>query len=72
MVLMNTTSPSPVMAVPFDDDCDWPRKLLHVPSMTSYPWAPGDRYGEAVKPGYLAITYMWGRWRLGDGENPSF
>ncbi|KAF8848159.1 hypothetical protein BDZ45DRAFT_754138 [Acephala macrosclerotiorum] len=24
---------------------DWPQRLLHVPSMISFEWAPGDRYG---------------------------
>lgn len=33
-------------------------------------WAPGNRYGEAVEPHYLAITYTWGRWRLDDHEEP--
>lgn len=56
------------MSLPFDEDCEWPRRLLHVPSMTSMTWAPGNRYGDVFGPKYLAITYTWGRWRLGDNE----
>ena len=44
----------------------WPRRLLHVPSLTSFEWQPGNRYGDAVEPEYNAITYTWGRWRLKD------
>lgn len=58
------------MATLFDDDCDWPRRLLHVPSMTSYKWGPGDVYGNVVKPKYSALTYTWGRWRLLPDEMP--
>jgi hypothetical protein len=43
---------------------NWPRRLLHVPTMTSYPWQEGNVYGGAVKPLYNAISYTWGRWRL--------
>ncbi|KAK8051741.1 hypothetical protein PG993_003126 [Apiospora rasikravindrae] len=48
----------------------WPRRLLHVPSMTSMPWTPGNRYGPFSEPAYNVITYTWGRWRLHDGETP--
>lgn len=48
----------------FDDDCAWPRRLLHVPSMTSVQWAAGDYYGNDRAPRYIAISYTWGRWRL--------
>jgi len=48
----------------------WPRRLLHVPSLTSYEWQAGNRYGNAVAPEYNAITYTWGRWRLKD--EPSY
>ncbi|KAI1157390.1 hypothetical protein F5B18DRAFT_209409 [Nemania serpens] len=46
----------------------WPRRLLHVPSMTSYEWTPGNNYGGFKEPAYNAITYTWGRWRLEDKE----
>lgn len=42
----------------------WPRRLLHVPSMTSYEWQPGHSYGSVRCPAYNAITYTWGRWRI--------
>lgn len=42
----------------------WPRRLLHVPSMTSMEWQPGDRYGEHVAPRYNAVSYTWGRYDL--------
>ncbi|KAI0454254.1 hypothetical protein F5B21DRAFT_476443 [Xylaria acuta] len=48
----------------------WPRRLLHVPTMTSYGWAPGNMYGRFKEPAYNAITYTWGRWRLKDQEHP--
>ena len=42
----------------------WPRRLLHVPSMTSYEWQDGHQYGTHVKPRYNAISYTWGRYQL--------
>ncbi|KAI0548225.1 hypothetical protein F4679DRAFT_551677 [Xylaria curta] len=58
------------MDAPFDDNCRWPRRLLHVPTMTSHRWAPGDRYGEHESPLYVALSYTWGRWRLSDDGAP--
>lgn len=52
----------------FNDDCSWPRRLLHVPTMTSHKWKPGDAYGGYIRPKYIAISYTWGRWRLRPGE----
>lgn len=49
----------------------WPRRLLHVPTMTSHEWQKGNRYGNHVEPKYNAITYTWGRWRLQENEQPS-
>ncbi|KAI3390384.1 hypothetical protein diail_9826, partial [Diaporthe ilicicola] len=46
----------------------WPRRLLHVPSMTSFPWQPGNVYGNVVEPKYNILTYTWGRWRLRDND----
>jgi hypothetical protein len=43
---------------------NWPRRLLYVPSMTSYEWQRGNRYGEHIAPKYNALSYTWGRWRL--------
>lgn len=47
----------------FDDNGDWPRWLLHVDSLTSYPWQPGNRYGSICDPAYSAITYTWGQFQ---------
>ncbi|KAF7525335.1 hypothetical protein G7054_g11122 [Neopestalotiopsis clavispora] len=44
----------------------WPRRLLHVPTLTSFEWQPGNQYGNAKNPSYNAVTYTWGRWRLPD------
>lgn len=48
----------------------WPRRLLHVPSLTSYEWQPGNIYGSVKEPEYNAITYTWGRWKLQDQPSP--
>jgi hypothetical protein len=50
----------------FDNDGIWPRRLLHVPTMTSHKWQPGNRYNGQCEPRYNAISYTWGRWRLND------
>ncbi|RYP45314.1 hypothetical protein DL768_008328 [Monosporascus sp. mg162] len=48
----------------------WPRRLLHVASMRSYPWNPGNIYNGVKEPDYTAISYTWGRWALHDDEQP--
>ncbi|KAF8848577.1 hypothetical protein BDZ45DRAFT_264044 [Acephala macrosclerotiorum] len=48
----------------FDNDGVWPRRLLHVPTMTSHKWQPGNTYGGHSNPKYNALSYTWGRWRL--------
>ncbi|KAF2122747.1 hypothetical protein BDV96DRAFT_639314 [Lophiotrema nucula] len=47
---------------------DWPRRLLHVPTLTSYEWQPGNTYNGMRSPTYNVITYTWGRYRLGEQE----
>ena len=42
----------------------WPKRLLHVPSMTSFAWSLGNVYGGVTEPRYNAISYTWGRFRL--------
>lgn len=42
----------------------WPRRLLHVPSMTSLEWEPGNFYGVTQAPKYNILSYTWGRYRL--------
>ncbi|RDW57009.1 hypothetical protein BP6252_13927 [Coleophoma cylindrospora] len=54
--------------IEFDDACSWPRRLLHVPTMTSWPWAPENRYGSYSSPKYNAVSYTWGRWQVTDPE----
>jgi hypothetical protein len=51
-----------------DEICRWPRRLLHVPSMTSHKWMPGNIYGGHASPDYNAISYTWGRWQLRSGQ----
>lgn len=50
----------------FDNDSAWPRRLLHIPSMTSHKWQPGNRYGGYKEPQYNAISYTWGRWEIAE------
>jgi hypothetical protein len=55
----------------FDDESAWPRRLLHVPTMTSYKWQPGNKYGQYKEPPYHALSYTWGRWELkNDQQKP--
>ncbi|OHF04193.1 hypothetical protein CORC01_00532 [Colletotrichum orchidophilum] len=54
----------------FDDDCTWPRRLLHIPTMISVHWTPGNCYGSDREPRYIAISYTWGRWRLKGPTHP--
>ncbi|KAI1746744.1 hypothetical protein F4782DRAFT_523547 [Xylaria castorea] len=54
----------------WDDDSTWPARLLHVRTLTSFPWQPGDIYGGYVKPRYNAISYTWGRFALRNQESP--
>ncbi len=48
----------------------WPRRLLHIQSMRSYAWQPGNIYGGVKEPKYNAISYTWGRWALKENEKP--
>lgn len=47
----------------------WPRRLLHVPSMTSFEWQPGNYYGTTRAPKYNILSYTWGRYRLDKSDN---
>ena len=55
----------------FDNDCSWPRRLLRISTLKSYPWRPGNTYDGQREPRYFAITYTWGRWQLADDSHPS-
>lgn len=50
----------------FDNEGPWPRRLLHIPTMTSHKWQPGNKYGHHMSPSYHTVSYTWGRWRLKD------
>jgi hypothetical protein len=52
----------------FDEQSRWPRRLLHVPTMTSYQWRPENSYNGVKAPDYAIISYTWGRWRLSDAR----
>lgn len=44
----------------------WPRRLLHVKTMTSCPWETGNSYRGVREPLYNVITYSWGRFAYFD------
>ncbi|KAH6997393.1 hypothetical protein EDB80DRAFT_727752 [Ilyonectria destructans] len=44
----------------------WPRRLLHVPTMTSYERDAKNAYNNIREPQYNAISYTWGRF---EGRN---
>lgn len=50
----------------FDEDDKWPRRLLHVPTMTSHKWRPQNSYAGISNPEYSIVSYTWGRWRIRD------
>ena len=45
----------------------WPLRLLHIPSMTSREWKPGNVYGPDTEPNYSILSYTWGRFQVADG-----
>ena len=45
----------------------WPRRLLHIPSMTSREWKPGNTYGPDTEPSYSILSYTWGRYEVPEG-----
>ncbi|KAF8533279.1 hypothetical protein BDD12DRAFT_947524, partial [Trichophaea hybrida] len=47
----------------------WPLRLLHVPSMTSYEWTEGNKYGNVKEPPYNTVSYTWGCWKLDRGPS---
>ncbi|KIW66428.1 hypothetical protein PV04_05763 [Phialophora macrospora] len=53
----------------FDEQSRWPRRLLHVPTMTSYQWRPDNSYNGVKAPEYAIVSYTWGRWRLTDAHS---
>ncbi len=53
----------------FDEESRWPRRLLHVPTMTSHRWQPDNSYNGVKSPEYSIISYTWGRWRIRDPQS---
>lgn len=47
---------------------EWPRRLLHIPTMASVERKPGDIYEGAKRPKYNILSYTWGRWEVRDPE----
>lgn len=45
---------------------DWPRRLLHIPTMTSVERQSGDVYRGVTRPSYNILSYTWGRWEIKD------
>lgn len=45
----------------------WPRRLLHVPSMTSLSRSKDGYYGTLCNPPFNALSYTWGRFALEKG-----
>lgn len=54
----------------FDNLCPWPRRLLHIQTLKSYEWRPGNIYNGHRNPMYSALSYTWGRWQLDEDEMP--
>lgn len=51
------------LGVPYE----WPRRLLHIASMTSRQWQPGNIYGLDKEPQYAILSYTWGRYGIPKG-----
>lgn len=45
----------------------WPRRLLHIPSMTSLERGEGNVYGGDKEPNYAIVSYTWGRYQITEG-----
>ncbi|KAI1747587.1 hypothetical protein F4782DRAFT_418257 [Xylaria castorea] len=54
-----------------DVEPQWPRRLLHIPSMISVERRDGNMYGpfDEKEPGYSILTYTWGRWSAPGGPH---
>ena len=46
----------------------WPRRLLHIASMTSFERQDEATYSNTYMPHYCILTYTWGRWE--ERDNP--
>ena len=52
------------------DDCSWPRRLLHVKTMSVFAWQLDNTYGGVSQPAYATVSYTWGRYKIGEGQKP--
>lgn len=50
---------------------EWPRRLLHVPTMRSHERLPGDIYNGVTRPPYSTLSYTWGRFEVPPGTRPA-
>lgn len=55
------------MAMMSAPSSDWPRRLLHIPTMTSIERTDGNTYGDDVEPAFNIMSYTWGRWMIKEG-----
>lgn len=46
----------------------WPRRLLHIPTMTSYQRDERYTYNRCERPKYSILSYTWGRWEKRQSE----
>ncbi|KAF3937970.1 hypothetical protein ABW19_dt0204216 [Dactylella cylindrospora] len=46
----------------------WPKRLLHIPTMTSVERAGVSIYNGVDRPEYSILTYTWGRWKIRDAS----
>lgn len=51
---------------------DWPVRLLHVSSLESLEWKPGNMYGSFKEPRYAILSYTWGRWEQPEDQTPRY
>jgi len=47
---------------------EWPARLLHVPTWTSYAQTKPGVYNNVESPKYNVLSYTWGRWEAPSGE----
>ncbi|KAI1741806.1 heterokaryon incompatibility protein-domain-containing protein [Xylaria scruposa] len=46
----------------------WPRRLLHIPTLTSYERSDNNTYNGIKEPGYTILSYTWGRFQVKDPD----
>ncbi|KAK1675984.1 hypothetical protein BDP55DRAFT_631681 [Colletotrichum godetiae] len=47
----------------------WPRRLLHIPTLTSVERHEHNAYGTTETPRYSILTYTWSRWKIKDDDH---